>query len=102
MEHELPSELEVLDPNPGIDINYTRPQTLASWNNESVRSFGREAQATYLLTHVLESMKIGDPKARHEALSNIDADLQQFLSFVMKQVGGSWGFCCGAVATFIK
>ena len=100
MEEDLPSEPEYLDRNP-VTV-YSEHQPLADWNNESIGSFGRSAQATYLLSRVFESMKIDDPKIRQEMLSTIDVNLQQLLGIVMKQCRGTWSPYCGSNAIIIK
>ena len=100
MKDELPSEYEVLDQNP--DTIHSEYKSLANWSNKNVGSFGRSAQATFLLSRTIASMKIDDLKARHSVLSDIDAEFQQLLSIVLKQGGAICGPYCGAVAIILK
>ena len=100
MKDDLPSEYEVLDQNP--DTLHSEHKSLADWSINTVGSFGRVAQATFLLSRTIESMKIDDLKARYLVLSDIDAQLQQLLSILLKQGGGICGPYCGAVAITLK
>ena len=100
MEDDLPYEYEVLDQTP--DLIQAEYNSLANLSNKTVGSFGRSAQATFLLSRTIVSMKIDDLKARHAVSSGIDAQLQQFLSIVLKQGGGICGPYCGAVALTLK
>ena len=100
MTDDLPFEYEVLDQTP--DNIHSEYKSLTDWSNKTVGSFGRSAQATFLLSRTIVSMKIDDLKARHSVLSDIDAQLQQLLSIVLKQAGGIWGPYCGAVAITLK
>lgn len=67
-----------------------------------VGSFGREAQAAYLLDRVLSAIKIADIEVKQAELSRIDGELQSFLSIVMDQCGGTWGLYCGSIAIIIR
>ena len=100
MKDDLPSEYEFLDRTP--DTIHSEYKTLADWSNKTVGGFGRSAQAAFLLSRTIESMKIGGLKARHSVLSDIDAQLQQLLSILLKQGGGICGPFCGAVAITLK
>ena len=100
MKDDLPSEYEVLDQTP--DTIHSEYKSLADWSNKIVGSFGRSAQATFLLSRTIESMKIDELKVRHSVLSDIDAQLQQLLSILLKQGGGTCGPYCGAVAITLK
>ena len=100
MKDDLPSEYEVLDQTP--DTIHSEYKSLADWSNKTVGGFGRSAQATFLLSRTIVSMKIDDLKARHSVLSDIDAQLKQLLSIVLKQGGGICGPYCGAVAITLK
>lgn len=100
MKDDLPSEYEVLDQNP--DTIHSEYKSLANWSNKTVGNFGRSAQATVLLSRTIASMKIDDLKARHAVSSDIDTQLQQFLSIVLEQAGGICGPYCGAVAITLK
>jgi hypothetical protein len=48
-------------------------------NKDNVGSFGRLAQAAYLLSRAIEATKIDDPEDRSKTLSDLDSDLQQLL-----------------------
>ena len=100
MRDDLPSEYEVLDEIP--DTIHSRNKPLADWSNKTIGSFGRSAQATFLLSRTIGSMKINDLKARHSVLSDIDAQLQQLLSIGLKQGGAICGPYCGAIAIILK
>lgn len=100
MTDDLPAEYEVLDQTP--DTNYSEYKSLASSSNKTVGSFGRSAQATFLLSRTIVSMKIDDLKARHSVLSDIDVRLRQLLSIVLMQGGGICGPYCGAIAIILK
>lgn len=100
MKDDLPSEYEVLEQTP--DTIHSEYRSLANWSNKTVGSFGRSAQATFLLSRTIVSMKIDDLKARHSVSLDIDAQLQQLLSIVLKQGGGICGPYCGAVAITLK
>ena len=97
---DLPSEFEVLDQTP--DTIHSEYESLANWNNHTVGSFGRSAQATFLFSRTIASMKIEDLQARHAVSSDIDTQLQQLLSLVLEQGGGICGPYCGAIAICLK
>jgi hypothetical protein len=93
----LPLESGDLD-DPNMDLVEPIFRHLASTTTlADVGTFGREAQATYLLDRVLVAVdgdEIDDSKLVE--IFALDALLQPFLSMVMEQVGGRWGFYCGA------
>jgi hypothetical protein len=68
----------------------------------SVGTYGRHAQAAYLLdrvllavdTDVVDDMRWGE-------LYILDHMLQALLATVMEQVGGRWGVYCGATAMIL-
>jgi hypothetical protein len=62
-----------------------------------VGSLGREAQAAYLLDRVLVAVdgEVMDD-AKWAELCALDQILQPFMSMVMEQAGGRWGYYCGA------
>lgn len=67
-----------------------------------VGTFGREAQAAYLLDRVLMSVDgEGMTDAQWTDLFTLDQTIQPFLCMVMDQVGGRWGYYCGATALAI-
>lgn len=98
----LPLESEDLDHK----INGAEPifrYFVSATSLPSVGTFGREAQAAYLLDRVLVAVDVGDEVdgAKWEELYALDNMLQPFLSTLMEQVGGRWGFYCGATAKTI-
>ena len=99
IEDDLPLESESLDRTP--ETIYSEHQPLAHRSKESIGSFGRSAQATFLLSRTIESMNINDLDARHEASLALDGHLRHLLSIILEQVGGVWGPYCGAVAITI-
>jgi hypothetical protein len=100
IENDLPSEFEFLDRTPdNVSSEY---QPISVGNKDNVGSFGRLAQATYLLSRAIEATKIDDPEDRSKTLSDLDSDLQQLLGIVMQHGGGTWGPFCGAIAIIIK
>ena len=100
MEDDLPSEYEVLDQTP--DTIHSDYKSLANWNNKTIGGFGRSAQATFLLSRTIVSMKIDDLKARLAVSSDIDDQLRQLLSILLKQGGGICGPYCAAIAITLK
>ena len=100
MKDDLPFEFEVLDQI--SDTVHSEYKSLTNWSDKTVGSFGRSAQATFLLSRTIASMKIDDLKARHAVSSDIDTQLQQFLSIVLEQGGNICGPYCGAVAITLK
>lgn len=78
------------------------PNTDKSYAKRGVGSFGREAQAAYLLHRVFQIMNIDDPEIIQKSAAELDKDLQKFAGIVMKQAGGVWGFYCGVNAMAIK
>jgi hypothetical protein len=68
----------------------------------NIGSFGRQAQAAYLLDRVLlvTDTEVLD-EARWAELSNLDQALQELLGTVMEQVAGRLEVYCGATALAI-
>ena len=95
----LPLEMEGLDENAGIASeplchNYVSETTLPD-----IGSFGRHAQAAYLLDTVLLAVdaEILD-ETRWSQIYTLHYTLQTLLSTIMEQVGGRWGAYCGATS----
>lgn len=99
----LPLEREDLDEGAGnsaepIFRNFVSATTLLD-----VGTFGRHAQAAYLLDRVLLAVDAHEfDEARWAELYNLDHTLQPLLSTIMEQVGGRWGVYCGATALVIR
>jgi hypothetical protein len=98
----LPSESENLDLHDRGDSKGPIKQFVSATSLCGVGTFGREAQATFLLGHVLEVVKAVrfDDATQIEVL-RIDGELQVFLSTVMEQCAGTWGKYCGALSMCI-
>jgi hypothetical protein len=67
-----------------------------------VGTFGRHAQAAYLLDRVMLAVDVDilDERGWVE-LYKLHDTLQLLLSTIMEQVGGRWGVYCGATALTI-
>ena len=102
MDDRLPSETELLDRNEPADIKPMMSLPVSALNFGGIGSFGRQAQAAYLLDQLLTTTKIADIEVKQAELSRIDGDLQSFLSIVMDQCRGTWGLYCGSIAITIR
>jgi hypothetical protein len=67
-----------------------------------VGTFGRHAQAAYLLDRALLAVDADElDETRWSELYILDHTLQPLLGTIMEQVGGRWGVYCGATAMVI-
>lgn len=91
------------------DLNQDKPEPIfryfvAAISLPGVGTFGREAQAAYLLDKAL--FAVGSNKEVSDAkwvqIYELDQLIQPFLSTIMEQVGGRWGYYCGANALAMK
>jgi hypothetical protein len=98
----MPVELEDLDDGFG-DITESVPRYFVSATAlPGVGTFGRHAQAAYLLDRVLLAVDVDElDDTRWSELCILDHTLQPLLSTIMEQVGGRWGVYCGATAMVI-
>jgi hypothetical protein len=99
---ELP--LEAADVDRPTHRRFTNIRHLASTQSTSgIGPFGREAQATYLLSRVLDFVNPARlPLAMPKEVLILDTELQAFLSGLVSECAGIWTICCGAIAMCIR
>ena len=102
MGDHLPSEIELLDRNESADIKPMMSLPVSALTSGGIGSFGRQAQAAYLLDQLLTAIKIIDIEVKQAELFRIDGELQSFLSIVINQCRGTWGLYCGSIAMTIR
>lgn len=90
------SDLELSAVNPS---NLSLRYFVSATSIPGVGSYGREAQAYYLLDKVRTAIEQGrtDPYT----LYPLGLELQSLLSTVMEQIAGRWGIFCGANSIII-
>lgn len=74
-------------------------------SSSNLSSFGRQAQAIYLLDRCLNEIshfKQGDSESQLLKLQELDKDLQERLSVFMTQTPHETGLRCGTIATVIR
>ncbi|KAF5583480.1 hypothetical protein FPANT_8165 [Fusarium pseudoanthophilum] len=74
-------------------------------SSSSLSSFGRQAQAIYMLDHCLKETsqsEQGDSESQLLKLRELDKDLQEWLSVFMTQTPHEPGLRCGTIATAIR
>jgi hypothetical protein len=98
----LPLESDDLDESTADILDPTFRYFVSATSLPGVGSFGRQAQATYLLDKVLQRV---DVEALDETtwweLYHLDRELQALLSIIMEQASGKWGVYCGATSMTI-
>lgn len=74
-------------------------------SSSNLSSFGRQAQAIYLLDrclHEIHQSKQGESELQLLKLQELDKDLQERLSIFMTQTPHEPGLRCGTIATVIR
>ncbi|KAJ5669113.1 hypothetical protein N7462_010183 [Penicillium macrosclerotiorum] len=74
----------------------------STFHSPNVGSFGRAAQATALLDHVIKTFSLADISSKQTTLDELDSLLRSFLAAVMQQCQGTWVVYCGAIAIAIR
>lgn len=98
----MPLEGKDLDEGVGYTAEPVLRYFVSATTLPGVGTFGRYAQAAYLLDRVLLTVDADDlDETRWSELYNLDHTLQPLLSTIMEQVGGRWGVYCGATAMVI-
>ena len=98
----MPLEVGDLDESTGQPTESILRYFVSATMLPDVGTFGRHAQAAYLLDRVLLAVDIDElDEARWAELYNLDHTLQPLLGSVMEQVGGRWGAYCNATAMVI-
>ncbi|KAH8660452.1 hypothetical protein BX600DRAFT_56848 [Xylariales sp. PMI_506] len=109
---ELPTEPAVLD-RMDVTVSYSNgpakydtPSDASSsprcLNPESIKSFGRAAQAARLSDTVLKTFEIADLDTRLLQLNGLDTTMRAFLAVLLEQCQTEQGVFCGAIATSIR
>ena len=98
----LPLESNDLDETTADILEPTFRYFISATSLPGVGTFGREAQAAYLLDKVLQRVEVEvlDETTWWE-LYHLDRELQALLSTIMEQVSGRWGIYCGATSMTI-
>lgn len=96
----LPLEPELLDGSRHDLMGPTFRYFVSAISLPGVGSFGREAQATYLLDRVRIVIEAG--QTSEHSLYPLGCELQNLLGTVMEQVSGRWGIYCGATQMLIS
>ncbi|KAJ5496665.1 hypothetical protein N7463_008652 [Penicillium fimorum] len=97
----LPLEPAILDQrNPATAL--TSGVAIQALNSSQVGSFGRAAQAAWLLDGVLQALSMADPDQKHAHLTECNRTLQSFLAVIMQQHGGNYGMLCVPIALTIR
>ena len=78
--------------------------SVSQLSSVEVESFGRNAQAAWLLDHVLKAVAISNPDTRMFQLQGLDSTLQTFLVALMQQGNGGQNgkYFCEAIAICIR
>jgi hypothetical protein len=98
----LPVDLSLLERNHSLDIE-TIPYTLgSSLTSADVESFGRAAQAAWLLEQVTKACENSNVNTRLFQLQGLDATLQSFLVVLMEQCSPGQETFCEAIAITIR
>jgi hypothetical protein len=100
----LPIELHDLDEGAGNPVDSMFRNHVSAIALPDVGTFGRHAQAAYLLDRVLPAVNvdvIDHSKWAAELISSAHDTLERLLSTVMGQAGGRWGVYCGATAMMV-
>jgi hypothetical protein len=98
----LPLEGEDLDEGAGNILDPVFRNYVSAITLPDVGTFGRHAQAAYLLDRVLLAVDAEFLEgSRWTELYTLHNTLQTLLSVVMEQVGGRWGVYCGATAVTV-
>ncbi|TQV98861.1 hypothetical protein V2A60_007441 [Cordyceps javanica] len=110
---ELPAQGSILptDLKPGRDFNSITPIDTdllqrapeAPFDSTQVQSFGRQAQAVYLLDQVIRisNLESGSPSRQME-LQRLDREIQTFLGMVLDECERLQEFRCSVVATAVR
>jgi hypothetical protein len=95
----LPLEAEDFESGLVSSLEPTFRYFVSATSLPGVESFGREAQATYLLDKVRIAIESGDTS--HNTMYPIGRELQSLLGTVMDQVAGKTKDFCGAIQMLI-
>ncbi|MCJ1479647.1 hypothetical protein MMC13_008333 [Lambiella insularis] len=101
IDRDLPSDIDLADRSSVTKAETIEHQPVYAFDSETVGSFGREVQATYLYAKVLEAMEIEDPVAKQVEQLHMDSSLQAFFTSIISQCGSTWGLYCGSIALSI-
>ena len=94
----LPSAMDSLEHNTSISVDMPPYQPVSAFTSQNIGNFGREAQAAYLYSKVLEIIDTKVFKTALPELVFIDNTLQTFLGSIMRCSGSTWGLYCGSIA----
>jgi len=98
----LPLESSCLDHNMKNTTDVPYRYFVSSISVPGVGTFGREAQAVWLLDRVLVAIDVEVlNESAFSELHRLDDMLQPFLSMILEQAGGGWGEYCSAIALTI-
>jgi hypothetical protein len=99
---ELPLEAAELDQITHQPCDSLR-HVVSTQDTNGIGAFGREAQATYLLSRVLTLINTSNfSLITPTVIYAIDAELQEFLTSLISQCAGTRRVYCGAIAVCIK
>ncbi|MBE7181691.1 MAG: hypothetical protein INR71_10880 [Terriglobus roseus] len=103
---ELPSSLGAAPELHARAFNGTPPSTTATLKSvhiKNIGNFGRLAQATYLLDHVLQLVALSPCNPQKLAgLVEADQSIRTYLSHVFDEGGWVRGFLCASISTAVR
>ncbi|KAF4930627.1 hypothetical protein CGCVW01_v000803 [Colletotrichum viniferum] len=76
--------------------------SVSSLSVNSIKGFGRVAQATWLVNRVLMAFKVSNTTSRLTQLRTLDATSQGFLAQLLQQHPGSGGIMCEAISITLR
>lgn len=86
-----------------IDTEWLQRAPEAPFDSTQVQSFGRQAQAVYLLDQVIRisNLQTGS-EPRQAELQQLDREIQSFLGMVLEECERLQEFRCSVVATAVR
>lgn len=102
----LPTDLKPEQENDSftpIDANLLQRAPEAPFDGTQVQSFGRQAQAVYLLDQVIRISNLeSGTESRQAELRQLDLEIQSFLGMVLEECERLREFRCSVVATAVR
>ncbi|KAH7127351.1 hypothetical protein EDB81DRAFT_907552, partial [Dactylonectria macrodidyma] len=98
----IPTEPALLEQNRILTINLIPVKEVSCLSSSDVGSFGRTAQAAWLLDRVLKVFQDQSFPSRLAQLQALDKTLQKFLGALFQESNGKRGILCEVIAITIK
>lgn len=98
----LPVELSIMERSDFQGVESVPYVSVSYLSSVHVESFGRAAQAAWLLDQVIKAFDISIIDTRLFQLQGLDSSLQSFLAALMQQCNGGRKIFCEAIAITIR